>query len=845
MNIFSKEKRNIICEFQDFLLNLPPILLQKVNYDKILRNLKNKNKSYMRNFDNRFSVVLVLILGCFLLLGCKPTLQKDVDSNKEGFYVEVTIADTAKSYIDSLSVKIKANSPEYANSLKISDVKIKKNPLVKWIDETFYQILEKKEVPGVFDENEKAFLSIVVVFTILVLINLFYFLLHRAWRRFLRWGAVLTLLLGYIIYYIGFFTDGTATTFGAYVVRPLIASLGMFVANTSYQEVCVECISSTFYMLCFGLVHLMAITISAFFVISFLGKRLLFFFRRLWWRIAYRHRTINIFFGFNEASVTLAKSIYTETKNKEKERIVFVDFSSKDDQYKSQLSLSELLGLFPYKKEFLSQISDIGYVLLSADNDVAAIKNDKDILANLGLYFLRWAVKHAKETRIFLLSEDEKANINSILNLANDKVFNKKRNVKLYCHARRTLENLALQGFEHIEVYLIDSSYLSVASLKLKEEDNTLYIGHPVNYVTTDCKGHVTSPFNAMIVGFGETGQEMLKFIYEFGSFLNSGNKKSAFKCYCFDERMSQIESTFKLSVPGIKDNREIEYRNVAYQSKEFWEEIEKHIDDLNYVVVSVGDDEASLALAVQIYDYANRYRRNGFERFHIFVRSYQDECLSKVEQTKNVYNQMAKFDSSSVAIDGNLECGRTEENVITIFGTREEIFSYKVIIDNEIKKMGDEFNATYESLVPYEEMDHLTKTQSNVYLKKQNNRRKELQNFNNALHIYTKSKLVGGYEKMCELPQSNYIFDDKSLYETLAETEHLRWNSSHIMLGYTPMDKAMKDKMDLQNMTSNEQLKQHCCLVDYCSLSEKYKDYDRGVIRTTLKMLLEKINNQ
>ena len=77
----------------------------------------------------------------------------------------------------------------------------------------------------------------------------------------------------------------------------------------------------------------------------------------------------------------------------------------------------------------------------------------------------------------------------------------------------------------------------------------------------------------------------MLKFIYEFGSFLNSGNKKSAFKCYCFDERMSQIESTFKLSVPGIKDNREIEYRNVAYQSKEFWEEIEKHIDDLNYVL--------------------------------------------------------------------------------------------------------------------------------------------------------------------------------------------------------------------------------------------------------------------
>ena len=792
----------------------------------------------MRSVDNKFSIVLVLILGSFLLLGCKPNLPKEADSNKDGYYVEVTIADTAKSYIDSLSVKIKATSPDSAKSLKVSDVKIRKSPLVKWINEAFDQILEKKEVPNSFDESGKVFLSIVMVFAILVLINIFFFLLHRAWRRFMRWGAVLTLLFGYIIYYIGFFTDGTATTFGAYVVRPLIASLGMFVANTSYQEVCTECINSTSYMLCFGLVHLMAITISAFFVISFLGKRLLFLFRRLWWRIAYRHRTINIFFGFNEASITLAKSIYSERENKIKERIVFVDFPSKDDQYKSQLSLSELFGLFPYKKEFLSQLSNISYVLLSADNDVADLKNDKDILANLGLYFLRWAVGHARETRIFLLSEDEKTNINSVLNLANDKVFNEKRNVKLYCHARRTLENLVLQGFEHIEVYLIDSSYLSVASLKIKEEDNTPYIAHPINYVTTDSKGHVTSAFTAMIIGFGETGQEMLKFIYEFGSFLNSENKKSAFKCYCFDERMSQIESTFKMYAPGIKDSSEIEYRNVAYQSKEFWSELERHIDDLNYVVVSVGDDEHSLALAVQIYDYANRYRRNGFDRFHIFVRSYQDDCLSKVEQTKNVYNQMAKFDSSSVAIDGKLECGRTKENVITIFGKREEIFSYKVIVDNE-------FKATYESLFPYEEKEHITKAQNNAFLMKQNNRRKELQNFNNALHIYTKSKLVGGYEKMCELPQSNYIFDDKSLFETLAETEHLRWNSSHYMMGYSPMNKTMKDKMDLQNMTCNEQLKQHCCLVDYCSLSEKYKDYDRGVIRTTLKMVLEKINNQ
>ena len=787
-------------------------------------------------------VLVLLITGCFLLLGCNTNPPKKTDSNKNGYYIEVTVADTAKSYIDSLTVKIKACSPDSTKSLEISDIKNKKNPLVRWINETHAKIIEKKEVPEIPEKFENIFFYLFIFLTIIFFFNTVYYLIHYTSRRFLRMWALFTLSGGYIVYYVGFFTDGTATTFGAYIVRPLIASLGMFVANTSYQEVCQECVNSTSYMLCFGLVHLMAIIISAFFVISFFKKRLVFFFRRLWWLHCHRDRTVNIFFGFNEASIALAKSIYRETRTKEKERIVFVDFPSKEDQYKSQLSLSELFGLTPYKKEYINQLSEISYVLLSADNDVANIKGDNNILNNLGLHFVKKVVRQAKETRFLILSEEEKTNINSIVNLANDNIFNDSRNVKLYCHARRTPENLTLQGLNHVEVHLIDSSYLSVASLKLKEEDQKPYIAHPINFVTTDSKGHATSTFTAMIVGFGETGQEVLKFIYEFGSFLDTKNEKSSFKCYCYDEHMSKIESTFKLSIPGIKDDHEIEYRNMAYQSKDFWEEIKKHIDDLNYVVVSVGDDEHSIALAVQIFDYANRNRKNGFDRFHIFVRSYQDDYLSKVEQTKDIYNQMAKFDSSSVAMDGKQERGRTEEDVITLFGKREEIFSYKVIIDNEIKKMGDDFKATYESLVPYvEEEEHLSKEQSNAYLTKQKNRRSELQNFNNALHIYTKSKLVGGYEKMCQLPQSNYILNDNTLYETLAETEHLRWSSSHYMMGYIPMDKAMEEIMGLQNMTCNEQLKQHCCLIDYKSLLEKYKAYDRGVVQTTLKMVSDR----
>ena len=305
------------------------------------------------------AALVTLFMGFILLCGCKSNPQKETDVNKNGFYVEVSIADTAKSYIDTLSAKILASSPDSTKPLKISDVKVKKNSLVKWINETVDRVFEEKGMPGVPDKVEKYFLGFILLLTILFFFNFIFYCWHRVWRGILRWGGVITLLLGYIIYYIGFFIDGTATTFGAYIVRPLIASLGMFVANTSYQEVCAECINSTFYMLCFGLVHLMAITISAFFVISFLGKRLEFFFREKWWGNVNNKRTVNIFFGFNEASIALAKSIYRETRNKEKERIIFVDFPSKDEQYKSQLSLSELFGLFPYKKEYINQLSEV------------------------------------------------------------------------------------------------------------------------------------------------------------------------------------------------------------------------------------------------------------------------------------------------------------------------------------------------------------------------------------------------------------------------------------------------------------------------------------------------------
>lgn len=72
-------------------------------------------------------------------------------------------------------------------------------------------------------------------------------------------------------------------------------------------------------------------------------------------------------------------------------------------------------------------------------------------------------------------------------------------------------------------VYLVDTATLAVQTLKDHKELL------PVNFVPKGVnadgqpEGWVDSPFEAMILGFGETGQDMLGFLYEYGGIRRQG----------------------------------------------------------------------------------------------------------------------------------------------------------------------------------------------------------------------------------------------------------------------------------------------------------------------------------
>ena len=105
-------------------------------------------------------------------------------------------------------------------------------------------------------------------------------------------------------------------------------------------------------------------------------------------------------------------------------------------------------------------------------------------------------------------------------------------------------------------INFIDSSFLSVVSLK-KSKDNAML---PVRYVdiaqyadTGRKLGYVTSEFHCAVIGFGETGKEALKFLYEFGAFPNKNNGKVPFKCHIFDNNLTKELGEFGIDLATLR----------------------------------------------------------------------------------------------------------------------------------------------------------------------------------------------------------------------------------------------------------------------------------------------------
>ncbi len=602
-----------------------------------------------------------------------------------------------------------------------------------------------------------------------------------------------------------------------------------------------------------------------------------------------------VFWGINEAAVLLARSVAEAyAGGARKPYIIFVENPSGDDAVTGDFwsQVEEFCAPPNRLLEGHPGLGDYSVARCRLSSLDSSMLGSVDFfnLTGTGLVGKRISdlLKYQEdaELHVFFLDDNSEENIHSVTALRHDPTIQSLAvggiRTTVYCHARydsvnRVVEDSQSSGL--LEVKVIDSSHESINLLK------RMPMAHPVEFVDLDKDnpGTVGSPFTSMVVGVGETGRDAIRFLYEFGAFVcsSSDDKKvvrSKFTCYAVDARADEIGSRFMAFAPAVaaalnSDGTPlVNFMNHDVHSAEFFKLMDEIADRLNYVVISLGNEELNASVAVMIYSYVRR-RRLDMRRFRIFVKSEGESDAPWFESVYDHYNSGG-------------------ENVIIPFGKKRDIYTYGMIVNDSFVREGYEYYKLYTDLKNgrtdnADSAEAMWKERHAAIMKKaQDNpsakldvwselRRKEHQDISNAYHRKTKMRImaemapmllkVPGMDKIIlDYVQSSRIDNNRllirpihsdllsddlnRLIDNLARGEHLRWNASHEMLGYRPYDDEVPDAY-----CCNERLKRHNCLIpcqeldmesqaaiDAGQYPSDYQSYDYGVVATSMKMELK-----
>lgn len=462
------------------------------------------------------------------------------------------------------------------------------------------------------------------------------------------------------------------------------------------------------------------------------------------------------------------------------------------------------------------------------------------------------------------------------------------RRVIFYCHARynsvhRVIEDQHLS--ENLTVQVVDSSHICVEMLKQDKLAKKELL--PVSHVNVREDATVDTPFHAMVVGFREVGLDSVRFLYEFGAFVKTGStdthvERSDFHIDVVDRDMADLAGTFVANAPAIRPSIPfvegmerpdalITLHQMDCRSVEFYRQLKSWITTLNYVVIATDDDELNMSTAIRIFRAAIRYRDN-MDKLSILVRVHSDKD-HRYRSIAEHYNRLwAAQQSTPVGEKFHQKSVKRDDTItkpLVIFGLEEEVYTYANIIDDSTERRAIDFKEIYEaSSNPKHKyskedkdkawyIDFRRKMQlegefegfAPTYAALMNLRRTRGQDMANSLHAYTKAylrdealraigiktfgwRLLTRRNKTVVYTHSAGLTIDPRIVRilnVLAQTEHLRWNASHQLLGYICRGTdGSKDEIRLH----------HADLTDWHRLKPETQGYDYNVVDVTLGII-------
>lgn len=721
---------------------------------------------------------------------------------------------------------------------------------------------------------------------------------HRRMVRRLMCPTVLlymsagVFLLGTAVYTVGSLQSDRMGFCDAVYTIPsaIISSLGMFFYQDDISELTDAAKTNSLFMALYSLAHFLAAVIMAFVVLRLLGMRIVYWFRLK--RLAKHPKRLYVFWGISPQAMTLAKSIHDEGKEKGRGYgdIVFVNTVEEEREDNNAFRLLDIIKMNGSIDE---KVDEMDAMLVNCYEDIAndtickGSALDEAIRRGTKLGNLANAIERASELHLFFLSDNEDRNINSASNVIKiieaeygEDLRQQKRRTHVYCHARHSAKTQEMDFHDIVKfdmeptVHVIDSSALAVAGLKKNVEDC------PVSFVEIDKDtATVKSAFRSMIIGFGETGEETLKFLYEFGAFVDKRGEKTPFHCTIIDEKAARLDGDFFVKAPAFTESKkeeEIRFEECPIGSKAYWDVVKNEIvGGLNYIMVSVNDDDMGFNAAVQICRQAVAWRKETAPQLNIYIRCSRQENYERL---------------SSIAQETNGRCVLSHIK-LKVFGDIGNVFNYKTIVDDTDLKRAKKYNWEYSNHEVSEEMlkstniliaptasetseinlcwiEQLkllrTKGKSTIWNIEDSIRRRD-QNLSNVLHAATKMHILEQagmgvdywigkdlerqrrkdekgeeYKTPCYLHLSD---KEKLALINIARLEHQRWIAASLLQGWKPTVNSTDEK--------DEHRKLHNDIRSWDTLRSegterlKAQGYDCDVVDTTIRIMIEEYSKQ
>lgn len=661
-----------------------------------------------------------------------------------------------------------------------------------------------------------------------------------------RWQRSLLLLtkimisvwsFGWVIYFIAMSIVHSPHVGAELLIRSAVYSIDLFMMD--YENLLLDAIASHDILkgmiVCTGFVATLCTTILLLgLVISRITAHL--HLRHL--KIDACHNHLYIFFGINDVSKLLANDIL---KHDSAARVIYVENSlAAEEKEGADDGKTRVKSLFLIRRNKFREVEDDRrkalaiancslYTLDIGSNDVWNMLGLQTIGRILSTEGSLGRLGKDAQLHVFFLSEETEKNMMSAAVITKDAtLLEAAYSTTIYCHGHRNGINCVLEveslemSNSNINVRVLDSSSLALEHLKSDVAN------HPVSFVDvqpicTEHPGTVVSAFTSLIVGFGATGQAATRFLYEYGAFLSNDSslqstRRSPFHCHVVDRNMNQLKGTFVASAPGMSFKEEQEGVSINFHQMDFWSEdfykevlTDEFLEQLNYVVISLGNDELNMSVALLLLKHVFQ-KRSSSRHFRIYVRVRDKN--THMMPVAHFYNEW-------------LSCGSRHE-VLQIFGYNTAIFTYDNVVSDRYSASAKAYYDAYAQMVEGDQYDtwhqrrlSILAKGSPIWLRLQEILQKESQDRSNAVHSMTKLKLI----ELAGSQTTDYDTMDNALKDTLAITEHLRWMASNEIMGYT-----FGESKDYKQKT-------HPCIRPWEDLTEATQKYDYLVVKTTMGM--------